>query len=110
MLLGRIARPLWRSGRRNWRALLHADCIARPNQVYAAILCSSSGCRIVCNRVAHAITGRGDVVRADALRNEISAHRIASLLRESQVVLVSADVVGVSLNLYFQVWIRKKDS
>ena len=99
---------MWQQHRRGL-ALLNADRTARNYQVYPAILCSSSGRRIVCDGIVHAIAGRGDVGSGDALRNEIVAHRIASLLRKRQVVLISTYVVGVSLDLHFQIWIGKKN-
>ncbi len=89
--------------------MLNPDRAARNHHIYAAVLRSSRSRCIVCNGVAHAITGGSDVVRADALRNEISTHRIASLLRKRQVVLIAAYIVGVTLYLYLQIRISEQN-
>src|SRR5688572_4435100 len=113
-LSGPVAARTWRSGepipagttaapRRSGCSLLPYtgaglldDRLLDDRELDAAVALAASARLVVGNRRVRALTAREDAVVRDALRDDVRLHRVSALLRQVDVELAFAHVVGVT--------------
>src|SRR5581483_8229281 len=99
------------STRRSFRCHhLSSDRLARNHQIDSTILASSFWRIVGSDRVVRPESPRSNRARRYSLPDQIISHRFRSLFREPLVVVTTAGVVGVAVDLNPNVWIGDQDS